>query len=151
MPKFRFKLESVLSLRERVERDRQAALAAVHTERQALESQLRDIQTTIREGKDLWRSSLSGQVDARAARHSAVASLHLQARAQRVVLQLAGVHKRIETARLALVEASRERRAVELLKERRRSEWERAISRAEDAAVDELAVIRAAHTAALGD
>lgn len=144
MAKFRFKLDPVLSLRERIERDRQAELAGVQAERQALEDQLRAIQEQIRDGKNQWRSSLSGQVDARAARQTAVASLLLQSRAQRVVLQLAGVHKRLEAARLKLVEASKSRRAVELLKERRFSEWERAISRAEDAAVDDLAVIRAA-------
>lgn len=151
MAKFRFKLDPVLTMRERIERDRQSELAVIQTERQKLEHQIRDIQDQIRAGKDEWRASLSGQVDARIARQTAVSSLHLQARAQRLVLQLAGVHKRLETARLALVEASRERRAVELLKERRRSEWERAISRAEDAAVDDLAVIRAARNAAPGN
>jgi flagellar FliJ protein len=148
MAKFRFKLDPVLAMRERVERDRQAQLGAVQAERQALESQLREIQTQIREGKDQWRASLAGHVDARAARQTAVASLHLQARAQRLVLQLAGVLKRLETARVALVEASRERRTVELLKEKRRTEWERAMSKAEDAAVDDLAVLRAGRKSA---
>lgn len=143
MAKFRFKLEPVLTLRERAERDRQAELGAIHAERRDLEGQLRGIQDQIRDGKDQWRSSLAGSVNALAARQTAVASLYLQARAQRLVLQLAGVHKRLEAARLALVEASRERRAVELLKEKRRSEWQRELSRAEDAAVDDLAVLRA--------
>lgn len=151
MPKFRFKLDPVLAMRERTERDRQADLARVQAERQQLEDQLRGIQEQIREGKDLWRTSLTGSVDPRAARQTAGASLHLQARAQRVVLQLAGVHKRLEAARLALVEAAKERRAVELLKERRREEWEKAISRAEDAAVDDLAVLRAGRSASIGD
>lgn len=150
MAKFVFKLEPVLDLRRRQERDKRAAVAAVEAERRETEHRLRALQDEIRQAKESWRSSIAGAVDPRAARQTAVASLHLQSRGQRLVLQLAGIHKRLETARTQLIEAARARRAVEILRERRLQEWRRKESRREDSIIDELGMIAAARRASLG-
>jgi flagellar export protein FliJ len=63
---------------------------------------------------------------------------------QRIVLELAGVHRRLDSARIALIEAARRRRAVELLRQQRLEQWQAAQDKAETDAIDELAVIRAA-------
>ena len=59
-------------------------------------------------------------------------------------LELAGLHRRLEAARSELTEAARDRRAIELLRERRLFEWRRRIDRAEDAVIDDLAAAAAA-------
>jgi len=58
------------------------------------------------------------------------------------VLELAGIHRRLETLREGLRAASRARRAVEILKERRFEAWRREQDRREQAELDEMAVIR---------
>ena len=60
------------------------------------------------------------------------------------VVRLAGVHQRLDAARLALIKATAARRGVEVLRERRYEAWKREQDRAEAAALDELAVMRAA-------
>jgi flagellar export protein FliJ len=65
------------------------------------------------------------------------------ASAQRAVVRLAGVQKRLEMARLDLIAATAERRGVEVLRERRFEAWKREQDRREAAAMDEMAVMRA--------
>lgn len=48
-----------------------------------------------------------------------------------------------ESCRLALVEAGRTRRALELLRERREAEWKARAAKGEQAALDELGAVRA--------
>jgi flagellar export protein FliJ len=74
----------------------------------------------------------------------ASSSMQILRDAQRIVLELAGVHKRLEAARAELIEATKQRRAVELLRDRRFAEWRNAENKRETAAIDELAVIAAA-------
>lgn len=144
MARFHYNLQPLLTLRERQERDKELALARVESERQAIEDQIRTSQDEIVRCKLDWRGSLAGTVDPRAARFQAGAALHLQGKTQRLVLQLAGVQRRLEAARSELAEASRRRRAVELHKERRLREWKREQSKREDLMVDELATMAAA-------
>jgi flagellar FliJ protein len=144
MSRFRFSLEPLLTARRHAERERQRAVAELERERRDLENRLRKQQQFIGEGKRLARDQLVGRLDLSAMREHAAATIALMRDAQRVVLELAGVHKRLDSARAELVEAARQRRAVELLRERRYERWKREINRAEDAAIDELAVHAAA-------
>jgi flagellar export protein FliJ len=74
----------------------------------------------------------------------AAASLGVMRAAQRIVLELAGVHRKLDVARAQLIESARQRRAVEILRERRYQQWQTEINKAEADALDELAVIAAA-------
>jgi flagellar export protein FliJ len=67
-------------------------------------------------------------------------------KAQRVVLQLAGLHRRLDVARAALAAAARDRRAVEVLKERRFARWKAEQEHRAATALDEIATARAART-----
>jgi flagellar export protein FliJ len=144
MGKFRFQLEPLLRLREREERDRQVDVANLERERRVIEERLRAQQASITNGQRELRSTMVGQLDVGALRSHAARSVELDRSARRMVLELAGVHRRLELAREALREARRARRAIELLKERRYEAWKAAIEKAETAALDELAVQRAA-------
>lgn len=144
MAKFRFKLEPLLKARRMVEQTHQRAVAEIERERMTLEARLRAQQEHLAEGKKTMRSDMVGQVNIQGLRMHAASSLHQMRIAQRLVLELAGVHRRLEAARASLIEAARRRRAVELLKERRFLQWRTRLEKAETAALDELAVIAAA-------
>lgn len=144
MAKFKFPLEPLLKARRMTEQQKQRAVATIEQERLRLEENLRHQQAVIAEGKRSLKASMVGQLDVQQLRMHAASSLHVMRKAQRVVLELAGVHRRLEAARSELIEAARNRRAVELLRERRFEQWKAALDKAEVNAMDELAVIAAA-------
>ncbi len=133
-------------MRLRAEREKQTALAVVQAERLALEDAVREMQSRIVAERAELRSVLAGggAVDLAAARLQASASLNAVARTQQLALKLAGAHKRVEHARQELLEAARQRRAVELLRERRYEAWKTEMAQRENAALDELAIMAAA-------
>ena len=148
MPRFRFALEGLLKARRADEQREQRAVADVERERLFLEDRLRRQQHAIASGRQSLRDSLVGSVDAQMLRLHAASTIQQMRQGQRLALELAGVHRRLEAARQTLVEAARARRAIELLRERRFEQWKAALDKAEDAALDELAVIAAARNSA---
>ncbi|MHC4218874.1 MAG: flagellar export protein FliJ [Planctomycetota bacterium] len=144
MPKFTFRLEPLLKARRRAEQDAQRAVAQLQRQRMVLEDTLRNFQRKISHGKESLRGALAGSIDMRSLRLEAGASLHLVRKAQQVVLQMAGLNQQQETARVGLIEARKHRRALELLREQRYEQWKRALNKAEDARLDELATNAAA-------
>lgn len=152
--KFVFSLEAVLRQREAIEERQQRRVAELERERLAVEERIRGHQAAITSAKqDLRRrlcvdrragelDRLGGGVSLRDVRMQANASLHMVARAQQAVLELAGVHRRLDAARLELLKATTERKAVELLRAKRYEEWRAALARKEDAELDEINVTR---------
>jgi len=153
LARFIFKLEHVLEQRLRAERDRQVVFAGIDRERVALESQIRGHQHALVGYKRDLRGALAGDQPTEELAGAAItlpdvrlqagASLMVMGKAQSAVLQLAGVHKRLEIARGELLEAARARRAVELLREQRYTQWKRDLDRKEAAELDDLSVMRA--------
>jgi|GEM_PF-4170087 len=76
-------------------------------------------------------------------RLQATASLSLETQTQRLAIELAGVLRRLEGARERLLEAARERQAVERLREKRRDSWLAQERRREAIEQDEIAGARA--------
>lgn len=148
MAKFQFSLDPLLKARRRAEQSRQRSVAELEQERLRLESSLRGQQSVIVENKRDLKSQLVGRLDVAMLRRHAAAMMQQARVAQRVVLELAGVHQRLEAARAELVEAAKARRAVELLRDRRMEQWKASIAKAETDALDELAVIKAARVRA---
>lgn len=154
MAKFRFQLEAVLKYREHIERQKMLGVARLEVERRAGERVILDYQRQIREGKDDLRRVLSpvsageppreGGVDTKGARLQAAASLHLQLKAQRAAVSLAGILKRLGEARAELSAAAVDRRAMEKLKENRRETWRMDEGRREGNALDEIGTLGAA-------
>lgn len=155
MAEFRFRLEAVLRQRLAAERTRQLAVAAIERERVAVEDEIRAYQREVEREREELRERLAGgggdergRIDLRAVRFQVGAGLRLLARAQAAAIRLAGVHKRLDTARLDLLAAATRRKAVEILRDRMFEEWRGAARRRDDAALDELAVMGAARAAA---
>jgi flagellar export protein FliJ len=147
MAKFVFSLEAVLTQRLAEEQRRQLAFAAIDRERLRLEAEIRGHQGTI--AFERWEMSRQlsaelGPVDLRAARWQAHAALHATALAQQAVLKLAGLHRRLESARQELLIATTARKAVEKLREKQFAAWQDGLRRREAATLDELVVMRAA-------
>ena len=144
MARFVFSLQPVLKARRRAEEELQRAVAQIERERMRLEDVLRGHQRSLVSDKNLLRAGLTGLIDARDLRLQANCARQIMRRAQQIVLELAGVYKRLEAARARLIEATRDRRAIELVRERRYEQFKAAIDKAETAALDELAVFAAA-------
>ncbi len=144
MARFVFSLEPVLKARRRSEEAFQRDVAGIERDRMCLEEILRGHQRNLVSNKDVLRDELTGLIEVRDLRLHANASLQIMRRAQQIVLELAGVYKRLEAARTRLIEASRRRRAIEFVRDRRYEQWKAALNKAETAALDELAVIAAA-------
>lgn len=154
MAGFVFDLEAVLDQRAAREREKQLAVADLERLRIETEDRLRRTQALIEAGRDALRRALSGEragedehrADLRAARADAASALRLVAAAQRLAVSLAGVHSRLDRARLELLQAAIDRKAVEALRQRRFERWKAEEKRREDAAADEMAVMRAARS-----
>ncbi len=148
MKKFRFEYEALLDVRKRAEEERQRVVAELERERLTIEDELRRCQQSIVQSKSGLREALAptgdgARVDVNSVRLQTGAAFHLTHRAQQIALRLAGAHRRLESARAALLEATVARKAVETLKERRFEAWKTAVDRAEAAAMDEMATMRA--------
>ena len=143
MAKFRFELESLLRARQRAEDVVEREVARLEQARTGLEDALRGRQHRLSESKRSVRHQLVGTIEPSNVRMQANASLAIMRDAQRTVLELAGLHRQLEQARERLREAAKERRAIELLKERKLEAWRRSQARAEQVLLDELAVGRA--------
>ena len=144
MPRFRFALEPLLNARRKAEEAHQRIVAGIERERLELENTLRRQQLAISESKRSLQGSLVGTLNTTSLRFHAASAIQLMRQAQRIVLEMAGVHRRLDAARTELIEAARRRRAVELLRERRFEQWSAEQEKAETVAIDELATIAAA-------
>lgn len=147
MPAFRFPLQALLEHRARIERDHQIRVAQAERERVEAEEEVRRKQRSIVAIKQDLREALSpgaGAIDLRGARLQANASLHATLSTQQSALKLAGAMRKTGAAREQLVEAAKDRRALELLRDRREAEWKHRLLKAETNELDDVNNARAA-------
>lgn len=149
---FMFNLQPVLEQRKRREDACQHAVMELERRRVEVESRIRRIQAGIasahHEMRDLVASERrAGQgrgVPIGDVRLAASAAMGLVARAQRSVIELAGLHEKLNAARIELIRASADKKAVERLRERRHESWRREQSRREIAELDDITMARVA-------
>lgn len=137
MQPFIFRYQAVLKQRTLVEQQKQRALAELLHERNAMFAQLCEMQETISTSKRQAAAGLVGKVDLDAiagiARYSASCALQ----GNTVVRGLAQLEKRVEQARNELIEATKNRKALELLRDRQRQAWDLEQRRMEAKRLDE--------------
>lgn len=157
MAKFVFELEAALEQRERVERERQRAVAELDRRRIELEDQIRGMNARRVEAARALRDRLAPvpagfaddpagerqRVAVEAVRLDANAALHDGLKLRRAAVELSGVYQRLQAARHALLQAVVARKAVETLRARRLAAWIAGEKRREDRELDDLAVMRA--------
>ena len=154
MARFQFNLQVVMKQRLAVERQKQLAVALIEQQRLSLEDEIRGYNNSLQREKSDLREALTRErvadygrgVDLRGVRMQASAALHLVGKAQQAVLRLAAVHKRLDAARVELLAATKARKGVETLRDRRYEAWALAEKQAEAGVLDELAVMRTART-----
>lgn len=142
IPTFKFNLNPVLEHRRIIEDERQRELAKLLRQRMILMDQLRQMQETIRNSKRDLAGSLTGTVDLAQVSNFARYSGQSTIRAQQIVQRLAGLEQQITLGRERLLSASRDRKALELLHDKRHREWLEHEARLEAAELDDLATQR---------
>ena len=136
MAKFVFRLEPLLTARRHAEQGARRVVAVLERERIGLENDLRRHQQQIISDKQQIRGSMTGSLDMQSLRQSAGITLHAIRKAQQLVLQLAGVSQRRESARAGLRKTMTRRRANEVLREKRFGQWRSDQNKAAKAALD---------------
>lgn len=142
MPKFAFKLQPLLDARLQAEEQAQQALASLLREKLQIEGELQRHQTAVANDKRTLGDALVGRVDLQRIRGHAAQVNRATLAAQQSAMRLVELNRRIERARAELAEATRQRKAIEVLRDRRLNRWRREQDRRETAALDELAVQR---------
>ncbi len=145
MARFVFRLQPLLRARRLAEQAQQRRVGEFEQQRIGLEDTLRRQQQVLVDGKVALRDRLTGTLQVHDLRVHANAALQVMHQAQRLVLQLAGVHKRLEEARADLLAATQRRRALQLLRDQRLEQWRADQNRAEAARLDDLVAAAAAH------
>ena len=140
MAKFKFKFEAVLRHRIAVEDGCQRDLAKELRQRMILQDQVRQMQQTIVDSKRQLGDALVGAVQMPRIAVFARYRGQVAQRANALVARLAIVEKQIDGARLRLVEATRGRKAIEILRERHYQRWFREQDRRETVQLDDLAL-----------
>ena len=140
MARFRFRFETVLQHRRTLEDACQRDLAKQLRQRMILQSQLRGMQQTIVESKQQLGGALVGRVDMPRIAQFARYSGQTTQRAYALVAQLATIEKRIDQARRRLVEATRGRKAIDILRRRHYQRWLSEQERRQTVELDDLAL-----------
>ncbi len=141
MAKFTFNLEGVLTQREHIERQRQRDLAEAQGVVAKLEQQLKGVEGTQSDAlRDLRENRLVGSIDlAFLAAHRRF-MLATQKKGMDIVQQIANAQRTVDTARAALIEAAKQRKAIEILRDKRHELWKQEQAKKEMDALDEASM-----------
>lgn len=150
MAKYTFRYQTLLDHRHRLEDEAQRELARHLRTRSILHDQLRGQQDTITRSKHDLSGALVGKVDLAAVGQFARYNSTVAVRARQIVSRLAGLEKEITAARDHLLDATRNRKALELLHERHLAQWKREQDLREAAELDDLTTQRYARLAMEG-
>lgn len=139
MPRFKFRFSSLLKHRRRIEQERRRQLATHLRTQMILRNQLRTMQQSITASKREAAGLLVGKVDVEAISRMGAYASHTQLSGQRIVLKLANLERDIHQSRADLLDATRQRKALELLRQRHFEAWKAQQQRQEQRELDELA------------
>lgn len=144
MARFVFKLQPLLELRRREERECMRRVAEIERERLEVESEAARLASLLEEERSALRGELEGGrgVNLTRVRLQSSAALHGLRLRRQLALTGAAVAKRLDAARAELGQATARRRAVELLRERRLEAWLAAERSRESREMDELVTSR---------
>jgi len=147
MAKFIFKLEALLKQRKREEQECQRLLAEQAAVVNTAQDAVRRINETIQSGHENVRQHLKGPLDM----GFLTAHRRFMGAMQRQTLDLvqkaALAQKRLEEARVRLVEAARRHKAIEILREKQFERWRAEQARVETVLSDEIGNQLAYHNA----
>lgn len=139
MPQFIFRYESLLQHRRNLEDQAQRQMAERVRTQMILSDQLRSMQTQITESKRDLGGALVGKIDLSRVGEFTRYNADSTVRGRQLVKRLAELEVQVEAARVQLLDATQQRKALELLRERDLKQWKLDRDRRETAELDELA------------
>jgi flagellar export protein FliJ len=143
MAKYKFRLETLRKVREARRSQQRVSLAEAFRAEEILTAKRAELVAEEADLRQLQRSASEGRyLDVNKLVEAQRYELLLKARAQELVKQATLLAAETERRRLALVEADRDVRVLELLDERHRREHERQRQRKEIKQLDEVAMNR---------
>ncbi len=140
MPKFRYRLASLLKLREATRDERRAELAEAYQAETVLAQRRRELDGAIRDNREQLRETAgAGQINVDTLVGGHRHQLLLAAQQQLMDRQRQQLETEIERRRERLVEADQEVRAMEKLRERQQGRFQYEEDRKEVKRLDEVA------------
>jgi flagellar export protein FliJ len=139
MARFVFRLSGVLRHRRHIERQRQRDLAALDAQMTLKRAQFAELDRQVRENlDDLRQNRLIGRIDVSFLQAHRRYMLAMRKKVFDMAGEMAVLQQQIDRARLALTRAATDRKALELLRDKRKNEWLADQSRREIAQLDEV-------------
>jgi len=141
MPKFAFKLQSVLRHRTAIEQEKQRLYAHALAAFKDLEDQLKSLNQSMQiSNDDIRQNRLVGRLDIGFITAHRRFLLGMQRKAMELVAAMNKAQQEVDRTRLALAEAAKARKVLEKLRETQKSRWQEEVSRKEMIAADEVAM-----------
>ncbi|HSZ54220.1 MAG TPA: flagellar export protein FliJ [Tepidisphaeraceae bacterium] len=138
MARFEFKLEGVLRHRERIEQDRQRDLALVQADMGQLQAELRAFNVDVQRNVSAARNQLVGKLDMGYLAAHRRYMLGMQRKVHDLAQRMAAQQQKVDEARSALTDATKQKKILEKLRERQQQRWAAEHNRREAGALDEL-------------
>jgi flagellar FliJ protein len=138
MAKFKFKLETVLKVKIRVEDLRKRELRLAEIQRDQAHKQLLLRQAEVTQTLDNFREDLKRRIDVRQAVNYERFLRWLNKQVELAAAHLEQCQRQVAEARNKLIEAAKERQILEKLKEKEYEAYKREEQRLEDQFLDEL-------------
>lgn len=139
MSRFVFKLEGVLKHRQRLEQQLQTQVAQKCHHQQRLRQDLDGVVHSLAQLQTELRRRLVGRLDAQWLAAQQRYCQSIQHRAAKLQAELAALETDIAAVRQALVDAARQRKAVQTLRQRQQQQWADQQRRHENREHDEAA------------
>jgi flagellar FliJ protein len=139
MQKFSFSLESVLKLREQQEQDAKLSLAEREGELSLSKNSLEEIKKGLNEFQAEEKESRKGNQSADALRQSVSWRHKFKVDISQKLSEIEQINRDIVFARNRLIEATKTKKGLEVLKEKKHAAWQKEYNRKEQLFLDELA------------
>ena len=145
---FKFRLEPLITIRDNVLKERQAELAKAYEARRILEEALKTVEKQLAEGIETARSlTQEGQtVNVEFLLGIRRQEMFLLANQEDLIKKMKMVDEEIEQRRAAVVEANKELKTVEKLKEKQHEKYREEENKKETKELDEIAENRRTNT-----
>ena len=138
MAKFVFKLEAVLRERAQTEKRRQRELAAVQARFSRISAALDANHARLRDTTNIVRANRVGRLDTRLLAEGARFAFAIREKISGLRAELHAIRPELARAQEALVEAAKQRKVLEKLRETQKLQWTAAQEKKEAQALDEI-------------
>ena len=138
MKAFKFRLETLLEMRERDEEKVKLKLAAKNSEIGAVRKSVASIHQSLKELQQSEKQQRVESLSIMGMRHSVAFRYKLKSDLLNEARKLDALSAEADTIRQELVEATRRRRAVEIIKDKRFTQWKKEYLKKEQGFIDDI-------------